>query len=74
MVNVTQCKYEAIRMAARERGWKLIEDEDSPLFNRCNIHWIDVPEIQEHFKNLLPYQKINHFPGIRTKIALPRQF
>ncbi|KAF4127470.1 Tubulin-tyrosine ligase family [Phytophthora infestans] len=64
-INVTLCRYEVVRRVARARGWKLVTDdkpEGKPSV--CNIHWIDVPDILPTFKTLLPYQKVNHFPGM----------
>lgn len=64
-INVTLCRYEVVRRAARARGWKLVTDEKpegKPTV--CNLHWIDVPDILPTFKGLLPYQKVNHFPGM----------
>ncbi|CEG42174.1 tubulin polyglutamylase [Plasmopara halstedii] len=64
-INVTLCRYEVVRRVARARGWKLVTDErpDSKL-SACNVHWIDVPDILPTFTGLLPYQKVNHFPGM----------
>ncbi|ETO68763.1 hypothetical protein F444_14488 [Phytophthora nicotianae P1976] len=64
-INMTLCRYEVVRRVARARGWKLVTDdkpEGKPSV--CNIHWIDVPDILPTFKTLMPYQKVNHFPGM----------
>ncbi|RLN55349.1 hypothetical protein BBJ28_00011367 [Nothophytophthora sp. Chile5] len=64
-VNVTLCKYEVVRRVARARGWKLVTDEQPDgKPSVCNLHWIDVPDFLPTFKTLLPYQKVNHFPGM----------
>ncbi|GMF19898.1 unnamed protein product [Phytophthora lilii] len=64
-INVTLCRYEVVRRVARARGWKLVTDEKPEgKPSVCNIHWIDVPDILPTFKALLPYQKVNHFPGM----------
>ncbi|KAG7396618.1 Tubulin polyglutamylase ttll7 [Phytophthora boehmeriae] len=64
-VNVTLCRYEVVRRVARNRGWKLVTDENPDAKpTPCNLHWIDVPDIVQTFKTLLPYQKVNHFPGM----------
>lgn len=60
-LNATQCKYSVIRNCALERQWKVVEKEDGRP--KCNLYWIDTPEIQDIFRKLLPYQKVNHFPG-----------
>ncbi|KAE9041938.1 hypothetical protein PR003_g10686 [Phytophthora rubi] len=64
-INVTLCRYEVVRRVARARGWKLVTDEKPEAKpSVCNLHWIDVPDILPTFKTLLPYQKVNHFPGM----------
>ncbi|KAL3673866.1 hypothetical protein V7S43_001553 [Phytophthora oleae] len=64
-INVTLCRYEVVRRVARARGWKLVTDEKPEgKPSVCNLHWIDVPDILPTFKALLPYQKVNHFPGM----------
>ncbi|KAF4318276.1 hypothetical protein BBO99_00005576 [Phytophthora kernoviae] len=64
-VNLTLCRYEVVRRVARNRGWKLVTDENPDAKpTPCNLHWIDVPDIVQTFKGLLPYQKVNHFPGM----------
>ncbi|GMF39771.1 unnamed protein product [Phytophthora fragariaefolia] len=64
-INVTLCRYEVVRRVARARGWKLVTDENPEAKpSVCNLHWIDVPDILPTFKALLPYQKVNHFPGM----------
>lgn len=77
-VNLTLCKYEVVRKIARDRGWVLITDEtDRAVIAACNLHWIDVPDFLNTFKILLPYQKVNHFPGMSNlarKSKLARNF
>ncbi|OWZ23263.1 Tubulin polyglutamylase [Phytophthora megakarya] len=66
-INVTLCRYEVVRRAARARGWTLVTDEKPEgKPSVCNLHWIDVPDILPTFKTLLPYQKVNHFPGMAS--------
>lgn len=70
---VTDCKYDVVREAARERGWKLV-DEDAETSaggagggsttRRCHVYWVDVPVIAERMQQLQPWQRINHFPGM----------
>lgn len=57
-----ECKYSVILNVATEADWKLIEDEK--LETRCNLFWIDVASIHEHFRTIKPWQCINHFPGM----------
>ncbi|GAB9466705.1 hypothetical protein Gpo141_00004072 [Globisporangium polare] len=77
-INMTLCKYEVVRKIARDRGWQMITDEnDKAGIASCNLHWIDVPDFVNTFKILLPYQKVNHFPGMSNlarKSKLARNF
>lgn len=77
-INLTLCKYEVVRKIARDRGWILVTDEsDRAGIAACNVHWIDVPDFLPTFKILLPYQKVNHFPGMSNlarKSKLARNF
>lgn len=77
-INLTLCKYEVVRKIARDRGWVMVTDEnDRAGISACNVHWIDVPDFVNTFKILLPYQKVNHFPGMSNlarKSKLARNF
>ncbi|DAZ99779.1 TPA: hypothetical protein N0F65_001288 [Lagenidium giganteum] len=77
-INMTLCKYEVVRKIVRERGWHMVTDEeDKAGISSCNVHWIDVPDFLGTFKMLLPYQKVNHFPGMTNlarKSKLARNF
>eukprot|EP01039_Chlorochromonas_danica_P005990 gene5990-6597_t len=42
--------------------WRLIEEER--LASKVNLFWIDVAAINERFRTILPWQMINHFPGM----------
>jgi hypothetical protein len=56
------CRYSVILDHVASLGWSLIEDERKE--NRCNVFWIDVSTINERFRTILPWQIINHFPGM----------
>ena len=43
-------------------GWKIIMDEKKE--STVNVYWIDIATIHERFKTILPWQVINHFPGM----------
>eukprot|EP01033_Poteriospumella_lacustris_P012064 gene12064-8619_t len=47
---------------ATEHGWKLVDEER--LQSKVNLYWIDVALIHERFRTILPWQCINHFPGM----------
>nr|XP_020460368.1 tubulin polyglutamylase TTLL6 isoform X2 [Monopterus albus] len=58
-INLTNCKYESVRRAARRYGLKeASEGEDWTLF------WTDCSVSLERVKDMKRYQKINHFPGM----------
>lgn len=48
--------------AAKGLGWRLVSDER--LEAAVNLYWIDVATIHERFRTILPWQMINHFPGM----------
>ncbi|CAK4666438.1 hypothetical protein LEN26_015124 [Aphanomyces euteiches] len=77
-INMTLAKYEVIKKIARDRGWKQItDDSDKSALASCNLHWIDVPDFLNTFKTMLPFQKVNHFPGMSNlarKSKLARNF
>jgi tubulin polyglutamylase TTLL6/13 len=58
----SECKYSVILDLVTELEWKLIEDER--LQPKCNLLWIDVATIHEHFRHIQSWQMINHFPGM----------
>jgi tubulin polyglutamylase TTLL6/13 len=58
----SECKYSVILDRVNELEWRLVDDEK--LENKVNLLWIDVATIHEHFRNIQPWQSINHFPGM----------
>ncbi|KAM9336959.1 tubulin polyglutamylase ttll6 [Symphorus nematophorus] len=58
-INLTNCKYESVRRAARRYGLReAVEGDDWTLF------WTDCSVSLDRVKNMKRYQKINHFPGM----------
>nr|XP_046233164.1 tubulin polyglutamylase ttll6 isoform X2 [Scatophagus argus] len=58
-INLTNCKYESVRRAARRYGLReAVEAEDWTLF------WTDCSVSLDRVKDMKRYQKINHFPGM----------
>ncbi|XP_024866412.2 LOW QUALITY PROTEIN: tubulin polyglutamylase ttll6 [Kryptolebias marmoratus] len=58
-INLTNCKYESVRRAARRYGLiESTEDEDWTLF------WTDCSVSLDRVRDMKRYQKINHFPGM----------
>jgi len=56
------CKYEVIFDNAKKLQWKIVREDKNE--GKVNIYWIDVATINERFKTILPWQTINHFPGM----------
>ncbi|CAN0495004.1 unnamed protein product, partial [Scytosiphon promiscuus] len=61
---VADCKYDAVRDAARARGWKLVDEDPESTARKCHVYWVDVPAIVERTQQLHRWQRINHFPGM----------
>lgn len=58
-INLTNCKYESVRRAARRYSLReMMEGDDWTLF------WTDCSVSLERVKDMKRYQKINHFPGM----------
>ncbi|KAM9837877.1 tubulin polyglutamylase ttll6 [Aulostomus maculatus] len=58
-INLLSCKYESVRRAARRFGLREVtEGEDWTLL------WTDCSVSLDRVKDMKPYQKINHFPGM----------
>ncbi|XP_027886056.1 tubulin polyglutamylase ttll6 isoform X1 [Xiphophorus couchianus] len=58
-INLSSCKYESVRRAARRYGLKETgEDEDWVLV------WTDFSVSLDRVRDMKRYQKINHFPGM----------
>ncbi|CAN0147841.1 unnamed protein product, partial [Ectocarpus fasciculatus] len=60
------CKYEVITDKVDSLGWKIVDDDKKEA--KCNLFWVDVSTIHERLRSVLPWQIVNHFPGM-TNIA-----
>lgn len=49
-------------LVIRSPRWELVDDEKYE--SKANVYWIDVSTIHERFRTILPWQIINHFPGM----------
>ncbi|XP_061612382.1 tubulin polyglutamylase ttll6 isoform X2 [Phyllopteryx taeniolatus] len=58
-INLTNCKYESVRRAARRYGLKVQTEGDD-----WTLMWSDCSVSLERVKAMKQYQKINHFPGM----------
>ncbi|XP_013367928.1 PREDICTED: tubulin polyglutamylase TTLL13 isoform X2 [Chinchilla lanigera] len=58
-INLTSCKYESVRRAAKLCGLKEVgEDEE------WTVYWTDCSVSLERVMEMKRFQKINHFPGM----------
>lgn len=62
---ISDCKYDCVKQAARSRGWRLV-DGDGVDARKSNIFWVDTSCIGERMRELAPWQRINHFPGMNS--------
>ncbi|OCT86851.1 tubulin polyglutamylase TTLL13 [Xenopus laevis] len=58
-INLTNCKYECVRRAARRCGLKDVGDEEEWI-----VYWTDCSVSLERVMDMKRFQKINHFPGM----------
>ncbi|XP_075131915.1 tubulin polyglutamylase TTLL13 [Leptodactylus fuscus] len=58
-INLTNCKYESVRRAARVCGLKDVGDEEE-----WTVYWTDCSVSLERVMDMKRFQKINHFPGM----------
>ncbi|XP_029430415.1 tubulin polyglutamylase TTLL6 isoform X2 [Rhinatrema bivittatum] len=58
-INLTNCKYESVRRAAKLCGLKEVGDEDE-----WTVYWTDCSVSLERVMDMKRFQKINHFPGM----------
>ncbi|KAG2483918.1 hypothetical protein HYH03_017239 [Edaphochlamys debaryana] len=60
LVNLSACKYPLVREAAERLGYKVSEDEG----DMWDLFWSDLSVSAERVQRLLPFQRLNHFPGM----------
>ena len=58
-VNLTNCKYELLRIVQRKLGWREVGDDDD-----WQLYWTDTSVSIERIMRLKSTQKINHFTGM----------
>ena len=59
-INVSQTKYDTVKNAASEEGYALVDDRE-PNWDLC---WSDLSVSEARVAKLMPFQRINHFPGM----------
>ncbi|GFR48275.1 hypothetical protein Agub_g10141, partial [Astrephomene gubernaculifera] len=60
LVNLSACRYPLVREAAERLGYEVAEDE-SELWD---LFWSDLSVSSDRVQRLLPFQRLNHFPGM----------
>jgi tubulin polyglutamylase TTLL6/13 len=67
-VDVSTCRYDALRDCVRKKGWGVLEaskeDEDLRATRDYNLYWTDKSLTRMRMKRLLPHQMANHFPDM----------
>ncbi|XP_035262932.1 tubulin polyglutamylase ttll6 isoform X2 [Anguilla anguilla] len=58
-INLTNCKYESVRRAARNYGLR-----EAPEGEEWTLYWTDCSVSLDRVMDMKRYQKINHFPGM----------
>ncbi|XP_069041807.1 tubulin polyglutamylase ttll6 isoform X2 [Lepisosteus oculatus] len=58
-INLTNCKYESVRRAARRYGLREAGDGED-----WTLYWTDCSVSLDRVMDMKRYQKINHFPGM----------
>ena len=70
VVNLSNCKYDALREVAKTLRWCVLDyadqDEDQKQFVQTvwNVYWTDTSVSTDRVLRLKSYQRINHFPGM----------
>ncbi len=59
---VKDCKYESVKRSAQLLDWELVNDDTSKT--KANVLWVDSCNLENRFRELASWQRINHFPGI----------
>lgn len=67
LFNASHCMYDVITAAVKGRGWRVVRSESKA--STCNVHWIDECSINDWFKRVEPWMRINHFPGMHNALA-----
>lgn len=58
-MNLTNCKYDLLRIVQKKLGWKEVGDDDD-----WQLYWTDTSVSIERIMRLKSTQKINHFTGM----------
>jgi len=59
--------YDVVMSVAESRGWRVMQSEEKT--NKCNVLWIDKPDIETWLLVVQPWMKVNHFPGMNQALA-----
>lgn len=56
----SQTKYRVVKKSCRRLDFKLNDDENSDW----DLFWADTGIVPQRVQKMLPYQRINHYPGM----------
>lgn len=63
--NIHNTIYDVIKeVAKRDFNWKISHKDPWNTYIEWDIQWADVAPMLEKWKEMKPFQKINHFPGM----------
>lgn len=63
--NVHNTIYDVIKeVGKKDFGWKISHKDPWHTHVEWDIQWADVAPMLERWKEMKPFQKINHFPGM----------
>jgi tubulin polyglutamylase TTLL6/13 len=60
-------EYEIVDEVVRARGWTVVKEEEKAP--KCYIHWIDQAGIDQTLPTVMPWMRVNHFPGMNNSLA-----
>eukprot|EP00747_Dinoflagellata_sp_TGD_P186632 gnl/TRDRNA2_/TRDRNA2_43763_c0_seq1.p1 gnl/TRDRNA2_/TRDRNA2_43763_c0~~gnl/TRDRNA2_/TRDRNA2_43763_c0_seq1.p1 ORF type:complete len:709 (-),score=107.56 gnl/TRDRNA2_/TRDRNA2_43763_c0_seq1:112-2238(-) len=69
LFNCSHCLYDVITGVAESRSWRLVKSEERAVSVGCNLHWVDDCAINEWFRRVEPWMRINHFPGMNNALG-----
>ncbi len=63
VVDLSGTKYPLLRQVIQDFGWQGLEEVDKFKSEDWNLCWYDFYINEDELRKMLPYQRINHFPG-----------
>lgn len=63
--NVCNTEYEIVELVGKKCfNWKLSKRDPWNTYIEWDINWTDCAPALQYWKEMKPFQKINHFPGM----------